>query len=173
MRKTKYISHQIQGSLLIALIVFEVVLISLAIFYLYFSFDEIIDQQIYSIHRKQQHETLILIFMELIKVIFILSIINILALFLVHVFWDQYIKKVLKQFRHELKNIQSLNFNESHKHRKNLHEVLDLVEKWKLLEQQRCLKLTKLCQQLDEQLESETSKQKISLTLKEIDQLLP
>lgn len=173
MRKKRYISHQIQGSLLTALIVFEVILISLAILYLYFSLDDIMDQQIYSIHRKQHSDTLLLIFMELVKVIIILSIINILALFIVHVFWDLYVKKVLIQFRNELKNIQSLDFRDTQKHAKSLHEVPGLVQEWKLLEHQRCQKLTELFNRLDKEIDSKTSNQQISKTLKEIDQILP
>ena len=173
MRKKTYISHQIQGSLLLALIVFEVILISLAILYLYFRFNDIMDQQIYTIHRTQQHETLILIFMELIKVIIILSIINIFALFIVHVFWDHYIKKVLSQFRNELKNIQSLDFRELQKHKSHLHEVVGLVQEWKFLEQQRCLKLSELFNRLEKQIDTNTSHEKISQTLNEIDQTLP
>ncbi len=173
MRKKQYVSHKIQGSLLASLIILQVVLITLATLYLYFSFNDIMDQQIYSIHKARQGEILELFFMELVKVIVIFSTINLLVLFGAYVIWDRYLKGVLREFAHELEKIKALDFTEIKQCTPYVHEVICLVQQWKYTEKKRCIELTELLQQLEQQLNEQNNAEKLLQTIDAIEQKLP
>ena len=173
MRKKRYVSHKIQGSLLAALIILQVILITLATLYLYFSFNDIMDQQIYSIHQSRQGEILELFFMELIKVIIVFSVINLLVLFGVYLIWDRYLKGVLSEFAHELENIKALDFADIKQCTPYVHEVICLVQQWKYTEKKRCTELTELLQQLEQQIDAQDDAEKLLQTIDAIEQKLP
>ena len=176
LRKKKYLSHQIQGSLLGAMVALEVLLISLAMVYLYFSFNDILEQQMFSIHRVKQDQTFNLMFIELLKTVLVLSIINCLALLLAHVLWGKYVSYIISTFYNELILIEQLDLTGTYVNNNQSHEVVNLLYQWKQVELKRCEELHQLISTLHEQLDLPASDhkhkqiQQISLS---IQQLLP
>jgi len=175
-RKKKYLSHKIQGSLLIAMVILELILISSALVYLYFAFNEILEQQIFSIHRTQQENTFNLMLLELVKTVLVLSMVNIIALLTAHVLWSKYVKFVINAFRNELNLIAKFMLYKTNNKDQKLHEVIEKLDKWEELEISRCKKLLVLIRNLKAQVdapETKDSKKQILQLSKSIEQLLP
>jgi hypothetical protein len=175
-RKRKYLSHRIQGSLLGAMVVLEVVLITLAMVYLYYAFNDILEKQIFLIHRIDQDKTFMLMFMTLVKTVLILSGVNVLALFIAHILWGKYVNYIISEFRNKLISIGKYDLIGTSVKIRKLHEVIDLLSEWEEVEIERCKKLHELIFTLNKQIElsaSEDNHKKIQQISESIKHVLP
>tara|TARA_R110001583_G_scaffold69544_2_gene197108 strand:+ start:28859 stop:29404 length:546 start_codon:yes stop_codon:yes gene_type:complete len=107
-RKIKYVDRNIQGSLMVLLITLEVIMILVALIYIYTSFNQIFEDSIYQIHKSNQEpfyqQFLIVIFW----VVIIMSVINFIALIIANAFWLKHINKILTFLTKTMSAIKNL-----------------------------------------------------------------
>lgn len=147
LRKRRYVDHRLQGALLIALIAMEVCMIAIAMVYLYFRFNIIIEDSLYRIHQVGTLPTHSLL-VELVQVMGIFTVINVCALFVAHIIWVHYVQNVVKAFRRGLGLMAVLDFRKTDTNDHAHHEVLDLLHHWQRAERERSINIRNYCKQL-------------------------
>lgn len=167
-RKKYYTDFEIQGKLIFALVLLETLLVIAAISYLYYRFDMILDERLYSAHFSPE----ITLFQEFSSVFFEMTLallaVNAVALFIAHIIWSNYVDRVLGTFRSLLTRISHLDLSTDLRVNNSIHPILKQLSTWIHMERQRSLRLRSMCSNLD----TETSTEAIKSTLAQIQSLL-
>lgn len=140
-RKKIFVDNRLQGRLILAMVIVEMVILAVAMFYLNYRFASIIEDNLYSIHRSSQEDMLLVFASQIGWVVFEMGVLNVMMLFTAHYFWSQQIGTVVEVFRKELSLIRSLNFSKPDHVDKPIHELLTLVELWFSSERKRVSRL--------------------------------
>lgn len=142
-RKVKYIDHAIQKWLLIALVVLELIVLSVAGAVLYFRLNSIVEENLYRIHLDTQHSMLSVLLIESLWIIGGMIVVNLLALFAADRIWVRYVNGILADLRRLLSSIRELDFRNASADVHQRHEVLALSLAWRKAERARHVALRK------------------------------
>jgi hypothetical protein len=140
-RKIHYIDHVLQKWLLIALVVLEAVVLSVAGVILYIRLNDIIEESLYRIHFAGQTSMLSALLTESLLIIGGLVAVNLVALFAADRIWSHYVKGILLTLRDLLSNTRELNLRADVVDVPQRHKVLTLALSWRLAERERHLAL--------------------------------
>lgn len=135
-RRQYYTDQKLQGNLLGVLIVVQVLLVSVLLFFLYGDINTLIEQHIYRIHSKGA-ESWPEIFRLLAITMSAFLVINIFLLYLAHTVWGRYIKGIISQFSTLLDHIVQRDFSEAAPTGNNAHQTMQLAQQWFNKERQR------------------------------------
>jgi len=142
-RKVKYIDHAIQKWLLIALVILELIVLSVAGAVLYFRLNAIVEENLYRIHFDNQHSMLSVLLVESLWIIGGMIVVNLLALFAADRIWVRYVNSILKDLRGLLTSTRELDFRNASADVRQRHEVLALSVAWRKAERARHVALRK------------------------------
>lgn len=148
-RRRHFIDTKLQGRLLVALVLLEVIMLGLATLYLYLRFSAIIDANLFVIHRPAQTELLPEFLAQMGWVVLVMSLVNTLALLAAHALWSGYIKRVVQAFRLRLAQIARLDLRPCQQADTIHHSVIERIESWRVQEQHRLGNIHRLITQLD------------------------
>jgi hypothetical protein len=135
-RKIKYIDHVLQKWLLIALVVLEVLVLSVAGAILYVRLNAIVDESLYRIHFAGQHSMFAALLNESLRIIGGLIAVNLLALFVADRIWAYYVRSIISPLRVLLTRTYALDFRVDSEISER-HEVLTRTLRWRRIERAR------------------------------------
>lgn len=135
-RKTHYIDHLLQKWLLIALVVLEVVVLSVAGAILYTRLNTIVDESLYRVHFAGQPSMFSVLFKESLLILAGLLAANLVALFAADRIWSHYVQGILLALRGLLTRTGDLDLREDAKGPQR-HQVLALALAWREAERTR------------------------------------
>lgn len=148
-RRQYYTDNKVQGYLLAALIIMELVLVIGLLFMLYNGVNQIIEDQLYVIHQKDGEEP----WMQVVELFVVMMtgfvLVNLLALYVAHVIWGRYVKQTVVQFSTMLDKLVELDFSEVTKERLYQHHLIDLMQQWLLSERARNRAISKRIRRLE------------------------
>jgi len=98
-RKIHYIDHVLQKWLLIALVVLEVIVVSVAGAILYIKLNTIVDESLYRIHFAGQPSIFTVLLKESLLILGGLVAVNLVALFIADRIWSHYVRNILLALR--------------------------------------------------------------------------
>ncbi len=149
-RKKIYTDFDIQGKLVVFLILMETLLMAGAIVYLYIDFQSIIENHLYSAHFASKDALFQQFVIAFVHVIIAVVLINLIALWLTHIIWSKHIDTILSTFRQILQNTSKLNLSAAGTNGKARHFVLRFLSSWLTLERNRSFRLRALCSRMDD-----------------------
>lgn len=135
-RHIHYVDHTLQKWLLLALIVMEAVLVSLAIWALYQALDTIIEEEMYRVHYSTGTGVLPLLIKEGSAVLGWMLLVNLMALFVADRIWAIFVQDILKKLNQLMRASQDLDFAGHDRIRSN-HAVLAQALSWRDTTRQR------------------------------------
>lgn len=135
-RKTHYIDHLLQKWLLIALVVLEITVLSVAGAILYARLNTIVDESLYRVHFAGQPSMFSVLFKESLLIIAGLLAANLAALFAADRIWSHYVHGILLTLRGLLTRTGNLDLREDAKGPQR-HQVLALALAWREAERRR------------------------------------
>jgi hypothetical protein len=147
-RKHFYNDARLQGYLITALIVIELLLIAGLLLYLYVEFNRVIDARFYRIHSGGGAASWPEFLTLMLKVIGGFLLANALALYFAHLIWDRYVKRTVDQFADGLNGIIALDFTDSAEANAGQHRIIDLLDAWRAQERQRNSEIARLVERL-------------------------
>lgn len=164
-RRRKLLDLRLQGGLLVALVLLELAMLIVGMFYLYVQFSAAIEANLFTIHRTARVALLPVFLEEMAKVVVTMGVINTLALLLANHLWVGHIRQVLSAFRARLQRIEALNLRRAGTNEPVRHEVITLLDQWRQREGIRAQQIDALLAQLpgaDEPLDADALKQLVS-----------
>ena len=135
--------------MLVGLILLEVLLVCLLVYFLYAGINQILEDQMYQIHKKADGslpEIFNLLFFALSG--FVAT--NFAAIYIAHLVWGRYIKKTINVFSTELDKINAHEFSPVTSIGKTHHHMIELMDEWMLKEKSRKTKINSLLRRLSE-----------------------
>lgn len=135
-RHIHYVDHKLQKWLLLALIVMEAVLVSLAIWAMYRALDTIIGEEMYRVHYSTGTGVLSLLIKEGSAVLGWMLLVNVMAIFVADRIWAIFVQGILKQLSQLMRASQDLDFA-SQDHIRSNHAVLTQALSWRDTTRQR------------------------------------
>jgi hypothetical protein len=168
-RKRKYLDNNIQGRLMLALIVLESLMVLVALAYLYYRFASIIDENIYRIHKAGELAIYWQLFEEMLLVVVLMSVINLIALFIAHLIWTRHIATVIDCFRRAMYAVGnlSLDFVISDQLAER-HPLLIQLRHWLVRQRKREHEIQQVISELAKANQSETGKQQQLIKLSKL-----
>ena len=139
-RKIHYIDHVLQKWLLIALVVLEVIVLSVAGLILYLRLNAIVDESLYRIHFDNQPSMFSVLLKESLMILGGLVVANLLALFVADRIWSHYVRSIVLVLRGLLMSSRELDFRADHDVPQR-HKVVTLALDWRHAERARHLVL--------------------------------
>lgn len=128
-RRIHYVDHTLQKWLLLALVVMETVLVSLAIWSLYKALNTIIDEDMYRVHYSGDTQLLPLLIREGSVVLGWMLLANLTALFVANRIWVNFVQGILKKLTRLMQASQNLEFTHQNTVHGN-HTVLEKARTW-------------------------------------------
>ena len=129
-RKIKYVDKNIQGYLMMLLIILDVTMVIAAMLYLYFSFNSIFEESIYLIHQSAHKPFYIKFIFEMVKVVVVMSLINVIALFIANRIWINYIKKIINYLNSTMNCVKHLSVKFPPANDVPTHDLSDQIARW-------------------------------------------
>ena len=170
-RKTYYVDIVLQKWLLVALVIMETVLVSVAVWLLHWRLNLIIEENLYSAHIVSVASMLEQLRNEALMVLALFVSVNAIALLIADVVWYRYVFSVLRGFMTLVGKTSRLDFSgdldNSH------HELHTLAATWRAQERDRLGAIREHLAQLDSDLAGENRSQSASKTLDALKELLP
>ncbi|VAX13604.1 hypothetical protein MNBD_GAMMA24-1630 [hydrothermal vent metagenome] len=160
-RHQHFIDATIQGRLLAALIVLELVLFSGAMIWLYLDLSAIIDAHLYRVHYADNTDGLSPFLATLFTVIPVILLANLVALWLADVIWRGYVRRIVNQLRRILARISKLDLREEPEDRRVHHDVIVKARSWLANERQAFQKVKKVVSTLPETIDFSDEKELI------------
>lgn len=139
-RRTIYVDGAVQKWLLIALVTFEVILISVALWLFYLQLQSMVEANLYRIHFSDEPQIDPLLIKNVLFGLGGLIGINIAVLLIVDWFWSRHVNSILRPFTQLLNKVEALDFSED-KPVAESHKVVELAHVWRNCERQRLFKL--------------------------------
>lgn len=146
-RKHYYNDHRLQGYLITALVLIELLLVLALLAYLYAEFNHVIDARFYRIHASDEAswpEFLTL----LAQAVGGFLLVNAAALYLAHLIWDRYVRRTVDLFAAGLERMIALDFNADAESRGGQHRIIDLLDSWRARERRRNQEIARLLDRL-------------------------
>lgn len=147
-RRTIYVDRAIQKWLLIALVTFEIVLVSAALWLLYLQLNAMVEDNLYRIHFSGEANIDPALLRNMLLGLGGLVAINIAVLLMVDWFWTRHINSILQPLIKLLNKVEVLNFSEDEPVEKS-HKVVEFAHVWRNNERQRLFKLRTEIAKLD------------------------
>lgn len=169
-RRKKYIDTSIQGRLIITLLILEVLIFSLAMWFVYQELQTAIDNNLYRVHQPDSESRPVLL-TALLDIIPWILIINVLLLVGIDRIWGNYLAKIIEPLRHTAERVSHLDLRKAATAHNN-HSVLEYAQQWTSQERERCKVIQKLVQSLPNQA-NESEQADISTVLTEVKERLP
>lgn len=135
-RHIHYVDHTLQKWLLLALVVMEAILVSLAIWALYRALDTLIDEEMYRVHYSTDTQVLPLLIKEGSVVLGWMLLVNLLALLAADRLWAVLVHSILKKLGRLMQASQTLDFSPQDMIGNN-HAVLEQALSWRQAQAQR------------------------------------
>ncbi len=131
-RKRVFVDADIQGRLIVALVVLEVSLLLAACAFLYMRFGAVIDGQLYVIHAADREPLFPALALELVRVVLVCAAANTVALIVAHRIWSRHVRQVLDGMRSRLDRVARLDLRPDPRWRDEpqRHRLIDLTERW-------------------------------------------
>jgi len=170
-RRKKYVDTSIQGRLIGALLILEVLIVALAMWFVYQELQTAIDNNLYRVHQPDTENSPVLL-AALMQIIPWIVIINLLMLVGIDRLWGNYLLKIIEPLRQTIKRVRHLDLRKDTGSHEN-HAVLESAQHWTEQERERCRKIRRLIQSLPEQIRASESTNSVSDVITEIKQLLP
>lgn len=139
-RKIHYIDHVLQKRLLIALVILELIVLSIAGAILYVRLNTIVDESLYRIHFTGQASMFAVLLKESLLILGGLVAVNLLALFAADRIWSHYVDGILLALRGLLSRTRDLDLRDDARVPQR-HRVLALALAWRDAERTRHLAL--------------------------------
>ncbi|MBF0146609.1 MAG: hypothetical protein HQL84_16625 [Magnetococcales bacterium] len=170
----RYVDYKIQMRMLLALVVMELGIISVGLFYLYHRFSTLIDANLYRIHRQASSDMFTLLLYETGWVIGVSLLVNLAALFIADRLWVNYVHSILMAFGLHADQIADLDFRDQHSNHAPKHESLDMIQMWQQGERQRALAIRAAIHAIDpDAVDDPHGREQIVKQLTTIQSLLP
>lgn len=135
-RRQHYIDHIIQKWLLLALVILECALIGLAMWALYRSLGEIIDDNMYRVHLSEDMKVLPRFLAEGIRILLAVGAVNLLAIVLADRIWAVYVQGIVRRLDGIMVRGEQLDFSENYAVHHS-HAVLEQAVTWRRAEAER------------------------------------
>jgi hypothetical protein len=139
-RKIKYIDHVMQKWLLIALVVLEMIVLSVAGVILYTRLNTIVDESLYRIHFGGQPSMFSVLLAESLRILGGLVVVNLLALFVADRIWAHYVRGILAGLCCLFERTRELDFG-ADPEMPIRHKIIALALQWRCAERARQLAL--------------------------------
>lgn len=170
----RYVDYKIQMRLLLALLAMELTIVAAGLFYLYFRFRAIIDENIYRVHKHPTSDVFATMLNETTWVIVVSVVVNLAALLLADRIWIRYVRTIIISFGSLADRMADLNFENNHADVQASHESLDMMQAWHQGERQRALSIHAVIQSINlDTLNDPGSTEHIRQQLRTIHELLP
>ncbi|MEO5351088.1 MAG: hypothetical protein H7836_15815 [Magnetococcus sp. YQC-3] len=141
-----YVDFYIQMRLLIALLILQVTLTGGGIYYLFFRFKEIIEENLYRMHYATQDLSPLLLG-EAGRVVAVMLAVNLVCLLLADRVWVRYVRRLLHTFTQLASKVADLDFCQDHDS-PDQHAALERMLAWRQKERARLMAIGALSQQL-------------------------
>lgn len=173
-RRLIYIDGAVQKWLLIALVAFEIILVSVALWLLYLQLQSMVEANLYRIHFSDKPHVDPLLVKNMLFGLGGLIGINIAVLLVVDWFWSRQVNLILRPFTQLLSKVEALDFSEDMAIAEP-HKVVELAHVWRNSERQRLFKLRAEIARLEVSGDFSTPQvqQRTRTTLESILKLLP
>jgi hypothetical protein len=158
-RHIRYIDERIQGRLLAATLVLDVIVFATAMVVLYFHLNQVIDEQLFRIHMGPQ-EGLPVLVSELLRVAPYIVLIKVLMMMLVEWVWLNYVRRIVVSLRTAFQAAAFLDLRLRPAPVVE-HDVLDTAGDWIQDERLRCAQLRQLAEELRPDMDKESARQLI------------
>ena len=158
-RSCHYVDDHIQGGLVAALLLFEIVLFTIAMLVLRYDLGQIIDEQLYRIHIGSQ-DGLPVLLKELLTIVPIIIAANVVLVACIDWVWSNYINRIIDPLRELLQRVLTLDLRAGVS-RTIEHEVLDRADDWVQKERERHRELQQLVMGLDADTEAADASKRI------------
>lgn len=139
-RRIIYVDGAVQKWLLIALVAFEIALVSGALWLLYLQLSAVVEDNLYRVHFSDEPHIDPMLIKNVLFGLGALVAINVGVLLIVDWFWSRNINSILQPFAKLLGKVEALDFSEDMAVPKS-HKVVDLAHAWRNSERQRLFKL--------------------------------
>ncbi|HEB85963.1 MAG TPA: hypothetical protein ENI68_02965 [Gammaproteobacteria bacterium] len=159
-RRRHFIDASIQGRLLAALVMLELILFSGAMVWLYLDLNAIIEGNLYRVHYADT-EGLSPFLAILFTIIPVILLVNLAALWLADVIWRGYVRRIVKQLRRILARISKLDLREQPEDRSVHHDVIEKARSWLANERQTFQEIKKTVSALPETIDFTDEKERV------------
>jgi len=172
-RRKKYIDSNIQGRLIVGLLLLEVILFAIAMWFVYQELQMAIDNSLYRVHKPQVDSTPIL-FNALFATVPWIIFVNVLLLIGLNQLWSKYLVGIIEPLRIIINRLKSMDLR-GYQDVGTEHLVLEHAQHWIYQERERCKKIRELAQSLPTEITTSTPEEQkfLSETLKAIRRNLP
>ena len=144
-RRRHFIDRNIQGRLIAGLVLIEVVLFALGMWFIYYKMQVAIDQELYRVHQLAPRSSPILLH-ALYQTIPWIILVNVLVLVGIDRVWGGYVEIIIGKLRRLAQKVAALDLR-SQLHDTE-HDVLRQARHWLKVEQARCQQIRQLVQSL-------------------------
>lgn len=128
-RKHQFINTGLQNRLIISLVVFELLLISLAVYFIYQDISQIIEDNMFRSHI-QNSLSLEYFVVRVLQAMFVLLMVNVVIASLVVWRWRGYVNSIVQPLEGMIASIHRLDFSDN-KENTAQHEALAITKQWK------------------------------------------
>jgi len=172
-RRRYFVDRFVQGRLVISLILLELVIFSVAMWFVYTDLQHHIDVNLYRVHQVQTDSMPVLL-NSLQQIVPWILLLNVIALIIIDKVWAAYIRKIVDELEHIFSDLKKLIIKSPEKI-KGEHEVIGQAKDWLRYERQRNEELHKLVAALPEDVchSDEKTRQQVKETLEKIQDVLP
>ena len=172
-RRKKYIDSNIQGRLIVGLLLLEVILFAIAMWFVYQELQIAIDTSLYRIH-KPQADSVPILFNALLTTVPWIIFVNLMLLIGLNQFWNKYLVGIVEPLRVIIYRLNTLDLRH-HREVDAEHLVIENAQYWMRQERERCKKIRALTQSLSTEIKISSSEEQkfLSETLNSIRRNLP
>ena len=149
-RRKKYIDSNIQGRLIAGLLLLEVLLFTVAMWFVYQELQMAIDNSLYRVHKPQADSSSILIKALFTTIPWIVAV-NVLLIIAIDQLWGKYLAKIIEPLRSIVYRLKSLDLR-AHRDVAAEHVVLEHAQDWVHQERERCKAIRQFVQLMPEEI---------------------
>ena len=144
-RRRHYVDRNVQGRLIAALILTEVVLFAVAMWFVYQELQSTIDNELYRVHRVVSQSGPILLH-ALFKTLPWIILVNLVVLIAIDRIWGTYVNRIIEKLRHAAHKVAVLDLRDHFTDTD--HDVLRQTRQRIEIEHARCKEIRELVQML-------------------------
>jgi hypothetical protein len=155
-RRIHYVDRKLQMRLLLALVVLEIVVLSVAGWVLYHRLDTLVEESIYRVHHTAERSMFASLLSSALQVVAGMLAANVLALLVAKQIWSAHVNRILGALGDELDKARRLDFSAGAQ-AEPLHPVVVTAQAWRAAERQRHVALREALDAWGRALQSETA----------------
>lgn len=171
-RKIHYIDETLQKYLLIGIVVIEAGLTAVLTWVMYWRLNQIVEDNLYRVHFAEAAPMINQLMHEALLVLWIFSVVNLIALLVVDFIWRRYVYSILRLFMELVGKTYRLDFTADPEIR-NRHQILDLTEIQREQDRARLTKIREQLSRLDLDMQGVNDVRAMHDALNALDELLP